>query len=85
MKLDEYAESRTSFPGKKIHLGLYLHNYGEAGYRVPAPLPLPLLQFQLKRAQEYALTGRVEGFHLLGSYMKQELSLDEARWVAENI
>ena len=86
MKLDEYMQTAERlFPGKKIHLGLYLHNYGEAGYRVPAPLPLPLLQFQLKRAQEYVLTGRIEGFHLLGSYMKQELSLDEARWVAENI
>jgi len=86
VKLDEYLQAAERlFPGKQIHLGLYLHNYGEARHRVPMPLPLDLLQFQLKRAQEYVRTGRIEGFHLLGSYMKQELSSDEARWVAENI
>ncbi len=80
--LDEYLKkAEERFPGKPIHLGLYLYDYGETC----DTLPMSLVKFQLERAREYLRTGRIKGFHLIGSYLKEELRSEPARWLAENL
>lgn len=80
--LDKYLQkAEILFPKKTIHLGLYLHDYGETG----DTLPLDLIQFQFKRAMQYLKDGRITGFHLLGTYLKEEMRLKQARWIATNI
>jgi hypothetical protein len=80
--VDRYLRNaQRVFPGKPIHLGLYLYDYGGTC----DTLPLDLVRFELKRARQYVNDGRIEGFHLLGSYLKQELLSKQARWVAGNL
>ena len=80
--LDKYMEkAKRVFPGKPIHLGLYLYDYGDTC----DTLPLNLIQFQFERARKYLEDGRIEGLHLLGSYLKQELHSEQAQWIADCI
>lgn len=80
--MDLYLRNaERAFPGKPIHLGLYLYDYGDRCDN----LPLDLVRFELQRARQHLRDGRIEGFHLLGSYLKQELQSSQARWVAGNI
>jgi hypothetical protein len=78
--LDRYLRrAERVFPAKAIHLGLYLYDYGDACDTVP----LDLVRFQFRRARQYLEDRRIQGFHLLGSYLKEELRSKQARWVAE--
>jgi len=78
--LDAYVqEAARLFPGKPITLGLYLYDYGETC----DTLPLALVRFQFTRAAAYLEGGLIEGIHVLGSYLREELRTQQAQWVAD--
>lgn len=79
-KLDGYVKQASDvFEGKPISLGLYLYDYGDAC----DTLPIETVKFQFSRAGQYLQEGLIEGFHILGSYLKAELDTAQALWAAD--
>jgi hypothetical protein len=53
---------RREFPGKPVHLGVYLDDYGQT----KVGMPLERLAFQLDRARAYLAEGTLQGLIILG-------------------
>jgi len=63
LKLDADLETiRGEFPGKPVHLGVYLHDYGQTS----AGMPIERLALQLDKARQYLADGKLEGVIILG-------------------
>jgi len=92
--LDTHVARAAELYRKPIHLGLYVFDYSALDYGRLDKLdwkqtlkerliPMKTLEFQFKRAREYLRDGRIEGIHILGSYLRDELKTDQARWVRD--
>ena len=53
---------QAEFPGKPVHMGVYLHDYGQT----KAAMPVERLAFQLDKARQYLAAGRLQGVIVLG-------------------
>jgi hypothetical protein len=79
--LDQHVERcRQLFPGKPIVLGLYVHDYCNG-----RPMPLDLVQFEFEKARGYVRDGLIEGYQVLGSYLKPELETPQVLWAQDFI
>lgn len=62
-RLDADLEAiRQEFPGKPVHMGVYLHDYGQTD----AAMPNECLAFQLDKARQYLAQGKLQGVIILG-------------------
>jgi len=78
-QLDEQmGRCRENFPGKPIVLGLYVHDYCNKH-----TVPLDLVQFEFQKAREYVGDGLIDGYQILGSYLRPELDTPQAKWVRD--
>jgi hypothetical protein len=79
--LDRHLERcRKIFPGKPIVLGLYLYEYPHDRF-----VPLDLVQWEFRKARDYARRGLIDGYQVLGSYLAKELQTPQGRWVRDFI
>lgn len=53
---------RAAFPGKDIMLGIFMHDYGATDLGMPPAL----LKFQLRKARQYFLDGKINDIVILG-------------------
>ena len=79
-KLNNYIEQMTARTGKPVLLGLYLHDFGGTG----GPMPMDMLELQMKKAMGWAKCGRIEGFVMIHSgYFDDENHRPQIQWTKE--
>ena len=71
------ARCQALAPGKPIHLGAYLYDFGEG-----RPMPVELMRLQCERALEWARAGRIAGLWLLPTCLL-DAPLEAVEWTQQ--